>query len=292
MLTIFDWLRRSRSGAELLATLEYAAVNPDIFQASEEIGPPPSAFDIPCRRCWIYPSVKSKTGKEYCEVCQAIVSKARSRGRVSRQAIVVWGGVTYIPGQLRAGKGFYADKRVKTYIEDDQHFLLVIARRDLKLWIQELLLYDGADMKGLIQIFPTTGEGQRSNMGEILCRVVHHEARFPMDMLRVRFFSGPYQVFSPHNRDGEGLLTFEMAEFLRLLEMAEVFRSLLRPEEQEALRELVSLNDPREEQFYWGRFTGRLKQEAKDMLNAWKIRQWHKNRIKLLYELADYVFYR
>jgi len=130
-------------------------------------------------------------------------------------------------------------------------------------------------------------------MGDILCRAIHHEARFPIDQLRVRFYSAPYQILRPQTRDQQGLLTFEISEFLSLLEMAAVFRTLLRPEEQESFYELVNLKDASEEQFYWGRFMGFLNQEAKDMLSAWRIRQWPKSRIELLYELVNYVaFYQ
>jgi hypothetical protein len=87
----------------------------------------------------------------------------------------------------------------------------------------------------------------------------------------------------------QGVATFEVSEFLNLLEMAEVFRAKLRPEEQQQLYELLSLGDPKEESFYWGRFLGQLNQDAKDMLSAWRIRQWPENRIKLLYELIDYA---
>lgn len=111
-----------------------------------------------------------------------------------------------------------------------------------------------------------------------------------MDQLRVRFYSSPYQLLRPHTRERQGLLTFEVSEFLRLMEMAVVFRALLKPEEQQALHELLNLDDSIEERFYWGRFMGRLPHEAKDMLSAWRIRAWPKNRIKLLYELVDYVF--
>jgi hypothetical protein len=130
-------------------------------------------------------------------------------------------------------------------------------------------------------------------MGDILCKAVQHEARFPMDQLRVRFYSAPYQIMQPHTRDRQGLLTFEVSEFLSLLEMAAVFRTMLRPEEQASLYELLNLKDTSEEQFYWGRFMGHLSKEAKDMLSAWRIRQWPRNQIKLLYELVDYVaFYQ
>ena len=89
-----------------------------------------------------------------------------------------------------------------------------MGRRELKPWIQELILYHGPDLKGLVQIFPTVGSRAKDNMGDILCRAVHHEARFALDQLRVRFYSAPYQVLAPHVRDQKGVLTFEIAEFL------------------------------------------------------------------------------
>lgn len=317
MLNIYDWIRRSVSGSELIATLKYSATDPDIFPENRKIGPPLSGLERPCQRCWIYPCMitedpeKSEDGPDrivrslrrrvykpsvgvyhnYCRSCQAIVEKARTLGNISYHAIVIWGFVNKLPGQLQRKQGFYADKLIGAYIHDDRHFLLTIGRRELKLWLRELLLYDGTSLKGLIQIMPTVGDGKRGTMGEVLARAAHQETRFPMDMIRVRFFSNPLQIFSPHTRDKEGLLTFEVGEFLRLLEMAEIFRALLRPEEQKALHELIGLNSRREEQFYWGRFMGHLGQKAKDMLNAWKIRQWPDNQIKLLYELVGYVSY-
>ena len=289
MLTGFDWLRRSRTGAELLATLKYLEVKPDLFPGDEKkIGPPHSALDGPCQRCWVYPR---RSYKLYCESCQAILARANKLGSISRQAIVLWGFVNQLPRQLQTGEGFGDTRVFGTFVHDKNHFLLVMGRRELKPWTQELVLYHGSNLKWLIQIFPTTGEGRQASMGDILCRAIHHEARFTMDQLRVRFYSAPYQVLVPHVRDREKVLTFEVTEFLGLLEMAAVFRTLLDPEAQKALYELLSLEDTSEEQFYWGRFLGYLSPKAKDMLNAWKVRQWPKSQIKLLYELTDYVVF-
>jgi hypothetical protein len=105
----------------------------------------------------------------------------------------------------------------------------------------------------------------------------------------VQFYAAPYQVMKVSLREQQDRLTFEVDEFLRLLELAAVFRTVLRPEEQQALYKLLKLNDPAEELFYWGRFLGYLSQEAKDMLNAWKIRQWSGSQVELLYELVEYV---
>jgi len=292
MLSSFDWVRRSRTGAELLATLEYLAAEPDLFPTGDEIGPPHSALGGPCQRCWIYPRLSSPR-RNYCKACQAILTRASRLGNRSRQSIVIWGFVNRLPEQLWAGEGFYDRHILGSYIHDEHRFLLMMRRRDLKTWLQELVIYHGVDLKGLVHIFPTTGARQETGMGDILCRAVYQEARFSMDQLRVRFFSAPYQLLTPHIRDQQGLLTFEVSEFLGLLEMAAVFRALLRPEEQESLYELVNLEDASEEQFYWGRFMGHLSQEVRDMLSAWNIRRWPRNQVKLLYELVDYVaFYQ
>jgi len=306
MLNTFDWLRRCRSGAELLATLEYYMTAPDLFSETDEIAPPFNLFSKPCQRCWIYPCMKNGSDKDdkgflsdeeffltknYCKTCSAIMIRAKKRGKNSRIAVVIWGFINHLPNHLKQCEGFYSDNIFGSYVHDENHFLLMMERRKLKNWLQEVLIYHGSDLKGLIQIFPTTGEGNISGMGEILCRAVHHENRYPMDMLRVRFFSEPYQLLAPHSREDKGLLTFEVSEFLRLLEMTTVFRSLLGPKEQEMLYELIQLKNIREEQFYWGRFMGYLSGQAKDMLNLWKIRQWDKQRIRLLYELVEYTEY-
>ncbi len=300
MLSSFDWLRRSRSGTELLATMRVLDQKPELFdhQAGRDpargLGPPASALDGPCSRCWVYPRPTTRRGKaRYCRACHAILREASLLGNASRRAIVVWGRVTQLPQPLRSGRGF-ADSRVlgATVCEPD-HFGLMIYRHDLKPWLQELVLYHGTSLRGLLQVLPTTGRGWGLDMSDVLCRAIHHEGRFALDQLRVRFFSAPHQLLMPHKRDRRGLLTFEISDFISLLEMAAVFRTLLRPEAQEALQELLALDDPREEQFYWGRFLGYLSPEAKDMLHAWRIRQWPKERVQLLYELIEYVsFYQ
>ena len=73
--------------------------------------------------------------------------------------------------------------------------------------------------------------------------------------------------------------------------MAAVFRSIFPPDEQDLLYKVTNLNDKREKEFYWGRLMGILNDNAKDMLSAWKVKQWPKNKIRLLFELTDYVTY-
>lgn len=294
MLSRFDWLRLSRTGAELLATLRHFAVNPDLPPDGREIGPPHSGLSSPCERCWLYPPLPDG---RYCPTCQAVLKRAWRLGDLSRHSSVIWGFVDRLPRQLRSDrspqdKGWKDSRILGTYVHDEHRFLLMLHRKELKTWFQELAIYHGTDLRGLIQVFPTTGS-PHFTMGEILCRVVHHESRFPMDRLRVRFFSRVSHVREPHRYDRQGILTFDVRDFLSLLEMASVFRTILPPDEQEMLHKILNTQDSQEAQLYWGRFLGYLDQEARDMLNSWGIRSWPKPQIRLLYDLTEYVaFYQ
>jgi len=291
MLTPFNWLRGCRSGSELMSVMRLLHQSPDLFHNQEKIGPPFSLTVTPCQRCQFYPIADTLTTACYCKTCKRIIAQSFRWNRISNAAIVIWGFVNYIPPQINPDNLFGRTDFYGAYIHDDCHFLMMLHRKKLAEWIRELLIYQGADIKGLIQIFPTVGNSARGNMGDILCRAVHHEARFPMDLLRVRFYSGTHQIFRPKQREEQGVLTFEISEFLNLLEMASVFRTLLNPDAQKNLLELTQLKSAKEEQFYWGRFMGFLSDEAKDMLNSWNIRQWPRIRIQLLYDLLSYVNY-
>ncbi len=311
MLNKFDWLRRCRTGAELLATLRHFAQKPSPQErrgqgkgkndslalggegwGEGEIGSPRSALSNPCERCWIYPHLP---GKHYCADCQGILGRSWRLGEVSRSSSVIWGFVNQLPKQLRSIgdslKGDWKDSRVLgAHVQDEHHFLVMLFQKELKPWFQELAMYHGSNLRGLIQVFPTSGS-PNFTMGEVICRVMHNEARYPMDQLRVRFFASSFHVLRPHRYDRQGVLTFSVTEFLSLMEMASVFRTLLHPEEQKLLRKILITKDPQKERFYWGRFLGRLDQDARDMLNAWGVRNWSKPQTRLLYDLTDYVAY-
>lgn len=290
MLSNFDWLRRSRTGTELLASLQCLSDDPECFTTSGgEPGPVPTALSSPCIRCWIYPPAPES---EYCLLCQAIRERGRRLGNLSRQALVIWGFVNWLPRQLRKPVEQQNVPTLGAYAPDANHFLVMIRRRDLQPWLQEIVLYHGSDLKGHIQIFPTIGNQKGMEMGDVLCRAISHETYFPMDKLRVRLYTRAYQVLRPHELDREGILTFEIGEFLSLLEMAVVFRSVVPPQEQEILHQLLMTDDEAEAIFYWGRLLGLLNQEVKDMLNAWQIRRWPRQQVKFFYELKRYVAFR
>lgn len=286
MLTRFDWLRRSRTGAELLALLNPLAEDPDSISEEDPLGGVFSALEGPCRRCWIYPR---QTGDPCCRVCRSILQRRRQLAPTARYAMVVWGFVNPLPASLQPGPGTVQDRALGAYVHDEHHFLMMIRRPEIKLWVQRLVLRHGLDLRGVIQIFPAVGAKSAFCMGDLLCRIIHHESYLPMDRLRVRFYTTPSQVITPQKRDRQGILTFDIADFLGLLETAEVFRAGLRPDEQKELLELLALEDAQEASFFWGRFTGRLEQRTKDMLAAWNLRSWSRERVQLLSELIEYV---
>ncbi|CAK0777383.1 conserved hypothetical protein [Gammaproteobacteria bacterium] len=286
MFSRFDWLRRSRTGTELLATLQYMASYPDI---PEGIGPPHSALHGPCQRCWIYPrAVKEDRQSRYCETCGIILKEAWRLRAISRNCVVVWGFVNQLPDQLQIGGRFRNSTIFDPYVHDDQRFLLMLYQRELRPWLQELMIYNGTNLRGFIQILPTSGL-RETGMGDVLCRVIQNEAQFSMDLLRIRFFAETQQIFAPNFYDRKGVLTFDVTEFLGALEMATVFRSLLRPDEQEQVYQVLRMNNSNEEKFYWGRLLNGLSAEARDMLQAWRMRQWSIAQINLLYDLMHYV---
>ena len=285
MLSKFDWLRRCRTGTELLTTLILFSKTKNTFLPELVQGAPFSAIGKLCPRCNVY--APASDNDKYCQFCKKVQSRMRIVASKSPKSLVIWGYLNRVPQQLRENKT--RDYIHGIYVHDGQRFLLMMKQWKIRQWLQEMVIYYGMDIKGLIQIFPTVGEYRNLNMGDYLSWAIHHEANFSFDQLRIRFYTAPSQLINPKEREKEGLLTFNIAEFLSLLEMAEVFRANLRPEEQKNLYELLNLKDSREEQFYWGRFLGQLTQETKDMLDAWKIRQWPKNRIKFLYKLINYV---
>lgn len=287
MLNSFDWIRRCRSGGELIATLRCLKEESNLFSQNEDIGFPHSALNYPCQRCFLFSRLITSDEEDelYCKFCKAIIKETRGLDQLSRRSIVLWGYTNRLPRELEK-----KDERIiGLYIHDNNRFFLVIYRKELKDWLQELVLYNGSDLRGLIQIFPTIGSGSILSMGEVICRAAHHEANYPMDRLRVRFYTVAYDIIKPHLLDQKGILTFEISEFLNMMSTVMVFRALLNPDEQKVLYELLTMKETPEQKFHWGRFYGMLSQEARDMLTAWRIQNWSKDQIKLLYKLIDYV---
>ncbi len=288
MLSTFNWLRLCRTGTELLATLKMFSDHSESGLKNSEPGGPFSAFGNLCQRCRVYaPEIRAGRLHRFCPRCQKVASLKNEFALKSLNAVFIWGNLNQITHQIKSENRsalFYG-----RYIHDDNHFLAAIHRRYLREWLQELIIYGGSGLCGLLQIFPSVGIIRHLNMGDYLTWAIHHDSSLPMTKLWVRFFTQPKQLINPKEQEAAGLLSHHVAEFIGLLEMAEIFRAHLRPNEQQKLFELLNLGNPAEEQFYWGRFLGLLSQEAKDMLSSWNIRKWQKQQVQFFYDLINYV---
>jgi len=284
MPTAFDWIRRAENGAELIATIDAIGSSPELFQEETVMGEVACGIRGPCSRCWILPRL---AGLSLCGVCHTILGDSRKLGPDSRGCLLIWGYVNAIPVGLTQDARPHQARAI--HVRDDSHFLAVVPGSGLASWLKEVLIHEGSDTRGTLTIFPTTGKKQTFTMGDILCRAIQHDSRHPMDRLRIRFFSSPGQLKSPHLRDQQGVLTFEAPEFLGLLEMAGLFKSILRPREREMVKEVSGLVDQNEKTFHWGRLMGALNIQARDLLADWKVKQWPQSRIKLICELAEYA---
>ncbi len=291
MLTPFDWIRQTRTGSELLAVLHCMEDRPDLVgRDADEIGPPHSALSPLCERCRVYAAPTNRPRAPYCPTCSTILNQAAGLKELSQNTVLLWGHVNLLPYNLsaRAEQGRVVGAYIHSQTPGQTRFLVALHRQALKPWLQDLVLYHGLEMRGVLQLFPTTGM-LGASMGDLVCHIVHHESRFPMDALRVRFFATVHQVLQPHRYDKQGVVNFEIGEFLSMLEMAAVFRTVLRPDEQQMLLELLGIESAAESQFYWGRFMGYLNPEARDMLDGWNVRNWSKPQLSLLYNLIEHV---
>ena len=283
MLTAFDWIRRSENGSELIATLDGIKTCSGIFHQEKAIGHPASGIDGPCKRCWIYPRLSSSL---YCRTCNTILDTAKDLGGVSRQSLVVWGYLNSVPESVQTNSESLENSHVKVFLKDENHFLVVLKAYELRAWFKEILTNHGSQIKGSLTVFPTTGKKQTYTMGDILCQAIQHDSRFPMDRLRIRFFSSPGHLKNPYQREKKGLLNFDALEFLNLLETATLFSTLLSPEEQEAVKEVLSIQNEQERRFHWGRLMGQLTLETRDMLFDLNFTSLPKNMLTILDELC------
>lgn len=299
MLSAFDWLRRARTGAELLATVRIleqrarAKSNPPPLPTPApdglEMAPPHRGLEGPCVRCWVYAPAAEK-GAVYCPMCRSVLSTAAwvRKNEQARQTAIIWGFVNQLPQELAAGS-YRSDKRVRGAVVCDPHrFLVALNQRSLHHWLRKVLLYDGLELRGVLSVLPAESD-RRYRAGELLCQVDYQARRFGFDQLRVRFLPTPEHILQGHKLEKQGLITFDAVQFMGMLESAAVFRSVMLPDEQQTLRQVLAIADPNEAQFYWGRFLGSITPEAKDMLTAWKVRQWSPGQRQLFFELVNYA---
>ncbi|MEM7532117.1 MAG: hypothetical protein AAF639_08075 [Chloroflexota bacterium] len=306
MKDTIDWLRSCRTGAEVLSLLRLVRRKSTEFELLSGIlsevqpSPVPNALSTPCHRCWLYPP---QPGSEYCAMCHDIRHGTLRTGKEARRSLVVWGYVSFLPHPLREGNQFQDAHILASYVQDDNHFIVMIYNHHLQAFLQELALYHGTELKGYLQIFPSMGpKSDNLGIGDILCSVMQKESYYPLDLLRIRFYTNPYDVLEDDGED-DGIdpysdlhvanaLTFEFSEFLRLLETAFILGTILNSDDRQLLFDLLNATDETEQTFYWGRFMRILDQRGRDLVGAWNMRQWPQYQIHFLYELMNYVDYR
>ena len=321
MLTPFDWLRLCSSGTEVIATLQLLDKQPDVF-LQETIGPPCSALHAPCERCGIFArslgdgalsgldvlsggeegadsfeDVTSSSGdlepiagasalirSRYCPACLRVRRTAGHLHHSAVRSVLIWGQLSEVPPLPENAVPLPVH-----YRHDEQHFLLALPRASLQDWLSDLLLYHGLALRGLLQIVPALPPSSGYTMGDILARLPAFEAMYPADRLRVRFYPVGHIVFNDRTYERADTLTFDAREFLGYLEMASVFRSLLLPEQQQAVFDILKMKNPQELQFHWGRLLNDLSPPARDMLLSWNTRSWSRAQIYLLDKLRAYA---
>lgn len=292
MLAFFDWIRQCRTGGELLALLSGEIPERSLGLSRKYRPPPPSGlFRVPCERCGFFPASPENRSPR-CAVCQEIHRAGNEFQRTAGFARALWGHVNRIPRMLSGKKPAESPLVLGLHVHDEHHFLAMFPTRRTLDFFQRLMLYDGHDLKGFLQIFPTVSRNHRNRMSDLLIRAGHYDGLFPMDALRIRCFTKAHQLFNPGKFDtGDGRITFDAADFMSLLEMARICRRLLNPLEQDMVRNYAESAERRgtEESFAWGRMTASLSPEARDMLIAWDFRNWPLERSRYFFDLFAYV---
>jgi hypothetical protein len=286
MQNAYDWMQICRSGSELIATLDLLADEPnlpEIIAKEDCLGSPQTAYDGPCFRCRYYSRLPND---HYCYFCNHVMVREKILKSFARHSVALWFFVNFPPKKLPA-----TGQEVFSYILDDNHFLCCTNRWNLKSFLQEIMLIQGPDWLGVIQIFPVFQGGDTLTMSDLLSSALFDEKSIVQDRLYIKFFASPFQIVHKREREREGKLIFEAVNFVGYLEMAEIFRRGLYLEEQDRLRQLLEVEDPSEKQFYWGRFLTQVRPEAQDFLDSWNIKNWTSTQVSLFYELLDFVKY-
>ena len=280
-----DWICLSRTGSELIATLSFLKEESDVHETMSEhdcMGPPMTALKGPCLRCRYFSRIEDKP---FCYFCENIAVRSEGISSISRNSVGIWGYLNQVPNDLKES----IQNQIYTNKVDDQHFIAVISKNSLKTWFQDLLIDYGLHLQGLLQLFPIIGRFNSITMADIIAHIIFQETNvFPSD-LSIQFYGSPEVFLKPGFQMYIENHTFQVSDFLSLLERADLFRSILRFDEQEELIDILKKGDISEKQFYWGRFIGRLNQKAKDMISAWNIRQWDMNQLEMLYELINFI---
>ncbi len=300
MLAISDWMRLSRHGADLLATLFVLQSQPEEL-ARLRLGPPHSASAQLCRRCWVYHTLAETA--VLCPVCASIQMAVRRFYTTTQHTVIVRGHVNLIPAPLRtacADPGVAISafspglKTAAVYLQDQTHFWALLKKYDLQGWLQNLVFHHGSELTGDLQIFTTMGSAKPGAiMGDILLGAENMESnRVRQEGLHVRFYPKSGYLLLPPAKAEPLSHACPVTDFIAFLELAHLFRKLFRPDEQSQILELLQLKEVRERKFFWGRLLGRISAQASELLERWQVIAWPPQKIKVFEDLLTYVPFR
>lgn len=284
MLRPFDIIRRVNTGTELVAALRLL---PQITDWLDELdlGQPYSGCFGPCTRCWIYPQ---QNDSELCQICAAITVSKEGLHELVSQLVVIWGYSTTPCWDFAKGP-LLPDNTIGHYMPDPEHFFILAPKKNIKAWLQSLALQYGEQFKGLLQLVPTMGKGERLCMGDVISRAVHQETVKLHDACWVRFFPQAWQILEAKKLDEKGQLTYQLSDFIDFMEGARVFHTVLPRRSRDMLHELLT-GKIENVAFYWGRFLRNVDQQTRDLIDAWQLRTWSIPKIDTLYQLREYVY--
>lgn len=279
MFTPLNWLRLAASGREVYNTIALLNKNADLFLRGQ-VGAPYNGIDYPCMRCHFHARITPSD--DYCPACSQVM---RTRAPLNQHHFVLWGAVNQITEHtLQIENGV-------AYAVDEQHFILTAQARSLRPWLEQIALYYGYEWLGYLQICPTVGKGYRPAMGEILTTIIASDKTYPLDKLRLRFYSRAWHSLMDDVAMA-GYQTFDLPGFLQQLEIASLYRSKFMPDEQQMIAQISQVKDAQEAQFLWSRLLGQLSAEQADLINLWRMRSWSLARHELLQSTLDYVAYK
>lgn len=295
MQTIFDWLALSSSGQELMSTLySLRVLEPGDFAADP--GPPLSALSPLCRRCRCFSSLDGKGG--HCRTCADVLDKRKKFVSIVKEAVLIWGCVNVLPAPVLArchSKVGAVSSYVPglhqpfCFIPDEYHFLAVLKRHHLQAWLQELVFAHGRSLQGHLQIFPSSGSKRFRQMGDILSSVKGLEDSRFLNPLHIRFYPDATYVFQRLWTIESKTFLSDIGKFLSLLELVKSFKHLFDPYMQRQLLEILSLRDPKEKKFFWGRLLGQVEGRAREFLDSYGFDQWPLSKIRIFSSLMAYV---
>jgi len=279
-----DWLLNCRSGSELMATIDLLSDEPDlpeIIYKEDCLGIPQTAFDGPCLRCRYFSRLPNE---HYCYFCNHVMVRESVIRPTARHSVALWCFMNFPPKKMP-----HTTYDILFYIIDDNRMICTTNRWNLKNLLQELMLMQGPDWLGVMQIFPVFRGSETLTMSDIIASAIFDEKSLVQDRMYIKFYASPFQIPFRKDRERDGKLIFYASDFIGYLEMAEIFKRGLYLEEQDRLLQVLKIDDPTERQFYWGRFLAQIRPEARDFLDSWNMKKWTATQVSLFYELLDFA---